>query len=456
MGRRAKLGLVVASVVLLTLSFPPLNMRWLSLVALAPMLWLLSDPGLERPFRWAYLFGFLWQLSVLHWLWVLADRWTGNPFLSLLPWIAASAICALYFAAWGWTVAKLWRRAPWIGGLAWAAFEYLKGNLPVVAFPYGVLPTPLWPFSGLTQMAWVGDVAVLSVWMATLSLLPVLLLRLRGSDARGWWAGAGPAGLIVAVGVGLAVLAPPPQRGEPVRVAAGQPGIDLAFGRPEEEALKVAEAVPYLMRSALVERARLLVLPEGLVQGGATIPPQIPFEVRDDLPVIFGGKRGTGPIYQTAFAYDGAWSYADKTRLVIFGEYVPFRNLPLIGSFNLAPVDIQPGSEVKALQVGTLRVGPLICFEALFPDLARKQKANGAQILAVMSVDDWYFGTGALEVLKAGTLFRAVETGLPVVRAGGLGYSLIADARGSVLHEARLGERQITAAVLQIPPRGMP
>jgi apolipoprotein N-acyltransferase len=192
------------------------------------------------------------------------------------------------------------------------------------------------------------------------------------------------------------------------------------------------------------------------VQGGATIPPQIPFEVRDDLPVIFGGKRGTGPIYQTAFAYDGAWSYADKTRLVIFGEYVPFRNLPLIGSFNLAPVDIQPGSEVKALQVGTLRVGPLICFEALFPDLARKQKANGAQILAVMSVDDWYFGTGALEVLKAGTLFRAVETGLPVVRAGGLGYSLIADARGSVLHEARLGERQITAAVLQIPPRGMP
>ncbi len=429
----------LASAALLTLSFPPINLRWLVLVSLVPFLWALGHRDQKHPFRLGYLFGFFWQLSALHWLGILAVRWTGNWTLSWIPWVAASAICALYFAAWSWCSHKLWSKAPWMAAVLWGVFEYLKGSLPVIAFPYAILATPLYPFPWLLGMARLGDAVMVSAFVV---LIGVALAQglLKESLPR---LGA-TCGLVVACLL-LCIALPVPVVSRQVRVAAGQPGVDLAFSKPDEEFLAVSQNVP-----ALFDRARgadLLVLPEGLVQGGDSLPPSTPFTVPDGVPVIFGGKRGNGPIYQTAFAYDGTWNYADKTRLVIFGEYVPLRDkLPLLANFNLATADLTPGTELKALDVGSLRVGPLLCFEALFPDLARKQAANGAQILAVMSVDDWYMGTGAPEVLKAGTVFRCAETGLPAVRAGGLGHSMIVDGTGRILAEIPLAATQVATA----------
>lgn len=128
---------------------------------------------------------------------------------------------------------------------------------------------------------------------------------------------------------------------------------------------------------------------------------------------------------------------------MIFGEFVPGRDvLPFLAAFKLPTGDLSPGSKVTSLKIGKLNVGPLICFEGLFPDLAYRQALNGAQLLAVMSMDDWFVGTQALDQLRDQTIWRAVETGLPVARAAETGYSLVVDGHGAVLAQAPVGGRQ--------------
>jgi apolipoprotein N-acyltransferase len=201
------------------------------------------------------------------------------------------------------------------------------------------------------------------------------------------------------------------------------------------------EAVRVLYAAAILNRSDVLVLPEGVADSADDGPPIPPFELSAQMPVLFGGARGTTRRYQSAFAYDGRWQIADKSRLVAFGEYVPCREqLPLLESFRLPGGDLSPGDRPKAVTLGGITLGPMICFEALFYDLGYAQAANGAQVLAVMSVDDWYMNTAAPEQLKAATVWRAVETGLPTVRAASLGYSFAVDSRGRILGQAPLGE----------------
>jgi len=74
-------------------------------------------------------------------------------------------------------------------------------------------------------------------------------------------------------------------------------------------------------------------------------------------------------------------------------------------------------------------------------------------VSAVMSIDDWYFGTNAPEQLRDASNWRAIETGLPVVRAASLGYSMVVDQRGRTVSQAPLyGTREVVAEV-QVPER---
>src|SRR6185436_20490735 len=101
-------------------------------------------------------------------------------------------------------------------------------------------------------------------------------------------------------------------------------------------------------------------------------------------------------------------------------------------------------------------VGPLICFEGLFPDLAYRQATNGARLLTVISIDDWYMGTAAPEQLRSAAVWRAVETDLPLARAASLGYSLAVDQRGRIMNQAPIKEGVPLHAEFAIPDKARP
>ncbi|MBC8065333.1 MAG: apolipoprotein N-acyltransferase [Chlorobia bacterium] len=402
----------------------------------------------KEGFRSGFTFGFLLLLGQFAWLFSFINRWVQNPILAFIPYILGCALVALFFGILGWQVTLCWRhKMPWAIPLVWAGIEVFRSYVPGLAFPYGLIATPLWPFPVLIQNAYFGSIFLVGAWVV---LVNVFLAQILAGDhswrqIRGYVAG------IALLLLGSWVRYSEPLPSQVMTVSIGQPGTDLAFGnRADNEAL-LRKVIPDFYTKAQLGGSELLVLPEGIAGSDGSFPPKPVFDVDPAVPVIFGGIRGLDPSYQTAFSFDGTWKYADKTRLVIFGEFVPFRNqLPFLASvFNLPGGDLVPADEVKALKVGKRTVGPLLCFEGLFPDIAYRQAMNGAELLAVMSVDDWYMGTTAPDQLKAGAIWRAVETGLPLVRSASMGYSFAVDQRGNL--RGQLPTKESSSLRVELP-----
>jgi apolipoprotein N-acyltransferase len=129
-------------------------------------------------------------------------------------------------------------------------------------------------------------------------------------------------------------------------------------------------------------------------------------------------------------------SYA-KRHLVPFGEYVPFR--PVLGWLTkVVPVsdgDFQPGEGARTLVVptraGSVAVGPLICYEDIFPQLARDSVQTGSEVLLVLTNNGWFGKGGAAYQHAAHSVLRAVELRRPVVRCGNAGWSGVIDEFGA-------------------------
>jgi apolipoprotein N-acyltransferase len=127
-----------------------------------------------------------------------------------------------------------------------------------------------------------------------------------------------------------------------------------------------------------------------------------------------------------------------KRHLVPFGEYVPLR--PLLGWLNkfveVGDSDFTPGPDASPLMVslpqGSIAIGPLICYEDIFPQLARGSVIAGSEVLAVLTNNAWYGEGGAAYQHAAHAVLRAVETRRPVLRCGNGGWSGWIDEFGSV------------------------
>jgi apolipoprotein N-acyltransferase len=374
------------------------------------------------------------MLAQMFWVIELVQRWTGGFWLAVIPWILSGFVGALFLAFAGTLLrSALIRNLIWAAPLLWTGIEILRSFTPGLAFPWFLASTSLTAFPAIDQLAFFGTQFLVSAWICLINVLIAQSLLKRPVAASYWY------GVLVFPLISLAWYSRPLST-SPMRIALGQPGFDMAFGDERIRDVELARRIDRLETLAVQAHAALLVLPEGVI-GAGDIPPEPDFDLPKGLPLLFGGQRGHEPAYQTAFLYDnGGWSYADKSRLVVFGEYVPGRDfIPFLKDFKLPSGDLTPASQVTALHMPNLMIGPMLCFEALFYDVAHKQSENGAQVLAGMSIDDWYMGTNAPEQLADAATWRAIETGLPVVRSASTGYTLAVDQKGRKMGELALG-----------------
>lgn len=414
------------------------------------MLW--NAAARERRYRVGYLFALAYFLPLTHWLGHFVGRFTETPLLGLFVWLLVSVLLSLPLAL----IVPIAHRSfagdrAWIVPLAWLVLELFRSYVPVFAFPWGLLAHPIYPWVRFSNLA---PYMTEFGYGAALVGLSVAIFRW---SAMGKWIRLGNAtvfGLLILAGVGRTSLLharetakkamEQDKRLPPVVFGAYQPGIDLAYGDPSLTSFQVQSAIAEARTRAQGASVDVVVLPEGLlsIHSPADFPPLFGEGV-----LVTGGQRHQGrSAYQTAFAFDGRWHWADKTRLVIFGEFVPGRGvIPYPESFHLPGGDLAAGEDLQTLDVRTryrtVRLGPILCFEALFPDIALRQREAGAEVLTVMSLDDWFGDTKAPEWLADAARWRAMETDRLVVRAGAMGLTRIINPDGSIAKSLPWGER---------------
>ncbi|HLJ63460.1 MAG TPA: apolipoprotein N-acyltransferase [Stellaceae bacterium] len=126
----------------------------------------------------------------------------------------------------------------------------------------------------------------------------------------------------------------------------------------------------------------------------------------------------------------------DKSHLVPFGEYVPGRGILPMHKVTAGTIDFSAGPGPRTLVLpGIPPVGPLICYEALFPEEVVNHASRPDWLLNLTN-DAWYGVTSGPYQHLAVARVRAVEQGLPLIRSGNNGISAIIDAYGRV--QARL------------------
>jgi apolipoprotein N-acyltransferase len=239
------------------------------------------------------------------------------------------------------------------------------------------------------------------------------------------------------------------------RIALVQPDIPQSVKWDPGEAVSIVQTLQTLSTLAAKTTPDLMVWPESAMpipvtnQGdlqGKEIVESIVKEVR--APLLFGavayqGSAEKGDLHwydaaQVALPGTGLQSlYYAKRHLVPFGEYVPARFLlGWLRKIVPIPDDCTPGSATPtplllSLKTGAIAAAPLICYEDVFPDLARTSVGAGADVLFVLTNDAWYGEEGAAYQHAAHSVLRAVETRRPVVRCGNAGWSGWIDEYGS-------------------------
>ena len=148
-----------------------------------------------------------------------------------------------------------------------------------------------------------------------------------------------------------------------------------------------------------------------------------------------------------------------KTRLVPFGEYIPFRSLLgwLTSISRAAPQNMIAGDGAHALHAvlpngRRLAFGVLICFESSFPDMSAVDVRHGAQVLIYQTSDSTFQGSWALGQHASLAAIRAAESGRPAVQAALTGDSAAFDSRGRVLGWMGSSQRGVLRVTLALPP----
>ncbi|MFH0889512.1 MAG: apolipoprotein N-acyltransferase, partial [Planctomycetota bacterium] len=138
----------------------------------------------------------------------------------------------------------------------------------------------------------------------------------------------------------------------------------------------------------------------------------------------------------------------DKTHLVPMSEYVPFREtFPIIDDIILAfselpyIASISPGTNLEPftlsakkdnLQIKDYKYGVLICYESVFPELARESIRRGSDFIINISNDGWFKNSAELDQMLAISAFRSVENRISFIRATNTGISAIIHPSGKI------------------------
>jgi apolipoprotein N-acyltransferase len=457
-------------------AFPPAQLPEAAWVCLLPLLlWAWTGPAPRHAFAVGYAAGLLTWAGLLHWLPAFTGHLTfiGATALGWLAMLALAAVLALFPASWlaaaAWALPRatgrpLLVRCTVLLGLAglWCLLEWLRGWI-CTGFPWLPLAASQWQRPLVLQLATLTGASGVSFLLVTVNLgIAAYLRALPHWRGKVWWQRLCPEFyLAFALLAGAAIYGVLVLRSfQPVQplLRAGfvQPYIAAPDKWDPEKTEQALGQLSRMSRFGAMLGPDLLLWPEATtpfaVKGHAGMRAWIDgLSAELQLPLLMGNiavekdpESGAARWYNGIFLTDPQRGtdvdrYYAKRHLVPFGEYVPLsRLLPFIDKVVPLEGQFYPGASPTPLDFagphGRVRIGPLVCYEDIFPALARASVRAGADLLFVATNNAWFGEAGGAWQHAAHSVLRAVETRRPVLRCGNGGWSGWIDAFGHIRH----------------------
>ena len=440
----------IISAILLILAFPNFNLSYLVFIGFAPLLFAIQKKSAKNAFWNSYLCGFLFYLGVLYWLYHV----TGIGLIVLCMYLA------LYFGIFGFLFNRL---TYYTSGssllfipLIWIFLEYAQSHL-FSGFGWTLLGYSQYKNLHLIQIADFSGVYGVSF---IVMMVNVAVFKFFKKSARH---------LVVAVLVLGTVFWYGKMRenqGEwenSLKVSVIQGNIPQEIKWDPFASDEIMDGYFNLTRLAAFDEPDLIIWPETSFPGFFISDEEKTRQVFDlarkiQIPLLIGANTVDGlDILNSAVLISKKGEIVDKydkLHLVPFGEFVPFADkIPFLHRLVLGELGhFTAGDEYKIFKIERPalqkifdfstgeqqaaniehRFATLICFEDIFPGIAKKFVQKGAQFLVVITNDAWYGKSGAPFQHTACSVFRAIENRVPIVRCANTGYSCFIDPYGRI------------------------
>lgn len=448
------------------LAFPPTDLFFILWLCL-PLLLRSIDGSAD----WKGAFGRAWLFGLGHFsagLYWIACALLVDPvrFGWMIPFAIGglSAFLALYIGL----AAALARlvRAGWprllVFAAAWTAGEWLRGIL-FTGFPWNPLGSAWAAIDPVLQIVSVTGAFGLSLLTFVAAAAPGLFFRSRREGAV-----ATILGLVLFAVIGIWGQGRIPAGAQPV-----QPGIRLRLVQasiPQTLKWLPSMRVDHFRRQAALTRSPADVAPTHVIWPETAAPSYLDEDENARKAVaslappgglmLVGVVRGTPQdvepariwnSLQAVNAQGGIVGQYDKAHLVPFGEYVPLPKWLPLAKITVGSTDLTPGPGPQTLQLpGLPPVGPLICYEAIFPG-AIVDEAHRPDWMLNVTNDGWYGNSSGPYQHFAAARMRAIEEGLPLVRNANNGISAVVDPYGRVIASLGLNAVGVVDAPLPVP-----
>lgn len=415
----------------------------------------------RRGFALGAVAGLVHYGGTVYWTGAVVATFGGLP--PVVAWLCAMLLAAymsLYLAAAtalvGLAVQRAGARGLALAPLAWMAGELGRGTV-LGGFPWIPLGSAAIGLLPIAQLASVVGVYGVSGFLAAYNVLLMLVFTTQGR-ARMTAALTAVAALLGVSAWGAARMtgAALTHEGTPFTVGLVQPNVAQTLKWDPAMVGEIGRRFTVLTREAVAKGARGVLWPESatpyLFNEDTVRADAVRALVRETgAPILFGTdevERGSPDrYYNSAFVLDQGGDVAAvyrKMQLVPFGEYVPLRGLlffvrPLVEAVS----DFTPGDRVTMMPLAGHMASTAICYEIVYPHLARRAVLDGAELLTTITNDAWYGDSSAPYQHFDLASMRAIEQGRYLVRAANTGISGIVDPYGRAVVRTAVFEEAV-------------
>ncbi len=455
---------------LATLAMPPLQLVPVLFVSFTGLVWLVEGASGARWHAARRAFAIGWWFGLAHFATGL--YWISHALLvdaAKFGWLIPFAILGLsaglaFFPGLAAMVLRLANTRGIAGALvlaaAWGAGEWVRGRL-FTGFPWNLTGTAWTDLESMMQPAALVGLYGLSMLTVLVAAAPASLAGVARGARR--WAPAALACVLLAVWWAAGTIR---LLGAPADVV---PGVRLRLVQPDvPQSLKWDPALRerhvlhtmQLTRQPGHDKITHVIWPEAAVpfplSKDAALRQAIATVVPPGGLLLTGAPRVAGEgrtfhVWNSLYALDGSGAVVgvfDKFHLVPLGEYVPLRGIVPLDKITHGMGDFSAGPGPRTMPLpGLPPVSPLICYEVIFPGAVAEPGRRPGWLLNVTN-DAWFgISSGPYQHL-ATARFRAVEEGLPLVRAANNGISAVVDPHGRVAARLDLGRMGVLDADL--------